>query len=139
MFINSWNHPPATLRLTVAAPTRWHGKGPPLVMNQSIRMARLSKFRQSCGGVCRHLPPHNLANWPTNQMRGVIQKLLAMGINMNENIVRARPKKSDKPRSHEQFSLTFYMRRSYKFQKSFLETIGTFLFFVPACFIIFFH
>jgi hypothetical protein len=38
------------------------------------------------GYVRRHLPPHNSANRPTHQMRGVIQKLLAMGINMIKNI-----------------------------------------------------
>jgi hypothetical protein len=35
------------------------------------------------GYVHRHLPPHNSANQPTHQMRGVNQKLLAMGISMN--------------------------------------------------------
>jgi hypothetical protein len=33
-----------------------------------------------------HLPPHNSANQPTHHMRGVIQKILAMGINMIKNI-----------------------------------------------------
>jgi hypothetical protein len=57
---------------------------PLLAMNQSIRMASVSEFGQSAGGIRHHLPPHNSANRPTHQMRGVIQKLLATGINMNK-------------------------------------------------------
>jgi hypothetical protein len=42
-----------------------------------------NEFINQDGYVRCHLPPRNSANWPTHQMRGGNQKLLAMGINMN--------------------------------------------------------
>ncbi len=53
-------------------------------------------------------------------------------------IVWARQKKHINHPPKEQFSLTFYLCRLYKFQKLFSKTIGTFLFFVPVSFLWFF-
>ncbi len=51
----------------------------------------------------------------------------------------AAKKKSSKQRSHEQFSLTFCIRRLYKFQKLFSETIRNSYFFFLLVFYGFLH
>jgi hypothetical protein len=92
--------PPLVVSSASRSPPPAPSAPPPLVMFHRLPVARKHchhlipassfsslEFRWLGGGKKHHhLPPHNSANRPTHQMRGVIQKLLAMGINMIENI-----------------------------------------------------
>jgi hypothetical protein len=58
--------------------------------------------------------------------------------NTNSYCLGVAPKKSDEARSNEQFSLTFYIRRSYKFQNYFPTQLGHSNFLFPHFFYDFF-
>jgi hypothetical protein len=67
-----------------------------------------------------------------------IAEALVIARRINRLLFGRSQKKISRPRSHEQFSLTFYICRPYKLQSYFPRWLGHSYFFFPTCFLWFF-